>query len=103
MMDADYQLAGGPSVLFDTVVIALSPEATQQMVTQPAAVSFVQDAFSHLKVIGHTPGAEPLLTKAGVMADEGVVALNGESGSAYFAQAAKGRTWAREPKVRPVA
>ena len=46
-------------------------------------------------------GQQALLTKAGAMPDEGVVALTSGAGP-FFAQAAKGRIWAREPKVRPV-
>jgi catalase len=71
------------------------------MSMQPAAVGFVADAYSHLKVIGFLSSAQPLLTKAGVSPDEGVVALTSDAG-AYLAQAAKGRIWQRESKVRPV-
>jgi len=102
-IDADLQLAGGPSVLFDTVVIALTADAASKLASQAAAVGFVQDAFAHLKVIGSQPGADALLNKAGVMPDEGVVAL-GSAGAvqAYLKRAAAGRIWAREPKLRPV-
>ncbi len=103
MIPADFQLAGGPSVLFDAVVLAVSPEGAQQLAMQTAAVGFVQDAFSHLKVIGHTSAAAPLLQKAGVMPDAGIVALqNSASSETFLAQAAKGRIWDREPKVRSV-
>ena len=102
MIDADFQLAGGPSVLFDVVFLALSEDAAKQLAMQPAAVGFVSDAFSHLKVIGHTPGAAPLLTKAGVLPDEGIVSTD-RSPDAFLTQAAKGRVWSREPKVRPMA
>ena len=101
-IDADFQLAGGPSVLFDAVVIALTPEAAQQLAGQPSAVGFVQDAFSHLKVIGYSAGAMTLLTKAGVVPDEGVVAVANGSPAAFIERAARGRIWEREPKVRPV-
>ena len=101
MIPADFQLAGGPSVLFDAVVIAISPEGAQQLAMDSAALSFVQDAFAHLKVIGHTAGAMPLLQKAHIIPDQGVVALqNGGSAETFVAQAAKGRIWDREPKVR---
>ncbi len=103
MIPADFQLAGGPSVLFDAVVLAVSPEGAQQLVLQSAAVSFVQDAFAHLKVIGHTPGAAPLLQKANAIPDRGIVALqSNNSADVFLAEAAKGRIWDREPKVRPV-
>jgi len=99
---ADLHLAGGPSVLFDTVYLALSAEGAQTLAAQPAAVGFVQDAFSHLKVIGHTAEAQVLLTKAGVLPDEGVVnAGAAPNASVFMTQATKGRIWAREAKVRP--
>ena len=101
MIPADFQLAGGPSVLFDAVVLALSPHGAQQLAVQANAVGFVADAFAHLKVIGHTPASQLLLQKAGVIPDAGIIALNG-SADAFLAQAAKGRIWDREPKVRPV-
>ena len=101
MIPADFQLAGGPSVLFDAVFLAVSPQGSQQLSMQSAAVSFVQDAFSHLKVIGHMPGAEPLLQKANVIPDKGVVAIESSSSSdMFFTHAAIGRIWDREPKVR---
>ena len=100
-IDADLQLAGGPSVLFDTVLVLLTADAAQVLSMQPAAVGFVADAYSHLKVIGFSASAQALLTKAGAMPDEGIVGLTSGTGS-YFAQAAKGRIWARESKVRPV-
>jgi len=102
MIPADLQLAGGPSVLFDAVVVAVSPEGAQQLAMQASAVGFVQDAFSHLKVIGHTAGAQALLQKANVAPDRGVVALSGSAVGAFVDEAAKGRIWEREPKVRPV-
>ena len=102
-IDADLQLAGGPSVLFDTVLIAVEAEAAQMLASQPAAVGFVQDAFSHLKVIGHLRASEVLLQKAGVVPDDGIVALAaGATAEPFFTRAAAGRVWAREPTLRPV-
>ncbi len=102
-MEADFQLAGGPSVLFDAVVLAITAEAAGRLSMQPGAVGFVADAFSHLKVIGHTAGAEALLNKAGVVPDEGVVPVDSANATAAFVNlSAKGRIWPREAKVRPV-
>jgi len=99
---ADMQLAGGPSVIFDAVVLAVSPEGAQQLATQASAVGFVSDAFAHLKVIGHTAGATALVQKANVMPDRGVIAVQNGSADAFLAEAAKGRIWEREAKVRLV-
>jgi catalase len=94
----DFQLAGGPSVLFDAVVVAVSPEGGQLLATQAAAVAWVHDAFAHLKVIGHTPGADALLQKAGVIPDDGIIALG--KAAPFADRAAAGRIWKREPSVR---
>ena len=103
MIAADFQLAGGPSVLFDAVVIAVSAEGAQSLAMQSAAVGFVSDAFSHLKVIGHTAAAAPLMQKANVMPDSGIVALAAAASmDTFLSQAAKGRIWDREPKVRMI-
>ena len=103
IIPADFQLAGGPSVLFDAVAILVSSDAGRRLTKEAAAVAFAHDAFAHLKVIGHSAGSQPLLQAAGVMPDEGIVALDGSDGSGKFATtAAAGRIWAREPKVRTV-
>jgi catalase len=70
---------------------------------EAAAVAFVHDAFAHLKVIGATRETRPLLDKAGVVADEGIVTLKrGGSATEFLEQAALGRIWNREPLLRTV-
>ncbi|EKY29908.1 catalase [Brevundimonas diminuta 470-4] len=101
MLKADHQLAGAPSVLFDAVALVLSADGCQQLLTEGAAVDFAKDAFGHLKAIGHTPEAQPLLDKAGVEADAGVVDLS--NGADAFINPAATRQWDREPKVRTLA
>lgn len=103
----DMQLAGGPSVLFDAVVVALSAEGAQAMLREMAAVQWVGDAFSHLKVIGFSPDAAPLLDKAGAIvggkpADAGVIAMATVGAKDFLSHAARGRVWYREPMVRAV-
>jgi catalase len=101
-IEAHFQLAGGPSVLFDAVVIAVSAKGAEQLMHEAAAVAFVHDAFQHLKVIGHTKEAVKLLEKAGVMPDAGVVAFGADSAKPFLAAASQGRVWDREPKVRTI-
>nr|WP_295169082.1 catalase [uncultured Brevundimonas sp.] len=98
---ADGQLAGSPSVLFDAVAIILSEDGCAQMLKEGAAVDFAKDAFGHLKAIGHTPEAQPLLDKAGVEPDAGVIDLSKNAKS--FLAPARTRQWDREPKVRMLA
>ena len=97
-MDADGQLAGTPSVTVDAVALVLTTTAAEQLCADAAAVQFVADAFGHLKAIGHTPGAGPLMDRAGVVPDAGVVPL-GPS----FIKAAARRFYDREPSVRTLA
>jgi catalase len=99
----DHALSAAPSVFFDAVVLALSDDGAAQLATEAAAVDFVRDAFSHLKVIGYTEGAAALLQAAGIanQADVGVVPLGAPSDVKSFIGAAKQhRIWEREPKVR---
>jgi len=91
---ADGQLAGTPSVLFDAVALILEPEAAQKLCSEAAAIQFVADAFGHLKAIGHGPGAQPLIARAGLEPDAGVTPLD------RFVEAAKLRYFDREPMVR---
>jgi catalase len=65
---------------------------------EAAAVQFAMDAFGHLKAIGASKAAKPLLDKAGVAPDEGVVGLGKE-----FIAAARKRFWNREPSARTLA
>ena len=98
LLAADGQLAGMPSVIFDAVAVVLSKEGCSMLTKEAAAVQFVMDAFGHLKAIGASEAAKPLLDKAGVEPDEGVVGL-GDG----FVDAAGKRYWDREPKVRMLA
>jgi catalase len=98
---ADGQLAGSPSVLFDAVAIVLSEDGCAQLLKEGAAVDFAKDAFGHLKALGHTPQAQPLLDKAGVEADAGVIDLSEDAKA--FLPPARTRQWDREPKVRMLA
>ncbi len=102
LIRADFQLAGGSSVLFDTVVLAVSADGAAMLAKEAAAVAFVHDAFAHLKVIGHTAGAKALMDKAGVVPDAGIVAVDGQGSMSLLGTAAKGRIWDREPSVRTV-
>jgi catalase len=95
---ADGQLLGSPSQIFDAVALLLSEEGCKALVKEGAAVQFVMDAFGHLKAIGASAAAKPLLDKAGVEGDEGVTGT-GEA----FVNAAARRFYDREPKIRMLA
>ncbi len=99
---ADGQLAGSPSVLFDAVALVLSGAAVADLERNPDARDFVSDAFRHLKIIGHSAEAAPLLQAAGIETDEGIVDLS-VKGEAKFIEAAKSlRIWTREQSLTAV-
>ena len=98
---ADAQLQGAPSVIFDAVAVLVSKAGCAELLKEGAAIDFAKDAFGHLKAIGYTAEAAPLLAKAGVEHDAGVVDLAG--GAAGFIAPASTRQWEREPKVRMLA
>jgi catalase len=97
-LKAEGQLAGTPSVLFDAIALVLTHDAASRLANEGAAVDFVRDAFGHLKAIGCTRDADPLLQKAGVARTEGVTSLDSK-----FVSAAGTRFFDREPKVRTLA
>ena len=100
-LKADGQLAGTPSVIFDAVAIILSEAGCGKLLKEGAAIDFVKHAFGHLKAIGYSTEAKPLLDKAGVEPDAGIVALGKATGA--FLAPARTRQWAREPGVRTLA
>jgi len=100
VIEADFQLAGGSSVLFDAVFVAVSQKGAEMLLKEAAAVAWVHDAFAHCKVIGASDAARPLLDAAGVVPDEGI--LLGSDVRKFIATASNGRIWAREPKVKTV-
>ena len=100
-LKADGQLAGTPSVVFDAIALVLSEAGCAELLKESAAMDFAAHAFAHLKAIGHTPEAQPLLDKAGVEKDAGVIDL--AKGAAAWLKPARTRQWDREPKVRMLA
>ncbi len=100
-LKADGQLAGSPSVIFDAVALVFSAAGCRELLGESAATDFVHNAFVHLKAIGFTREAQPLLDKAGVAPDPGVIDLS--NGAKGFVAPARTRQWDREPTVRILA
>jgi catalase len=92
---ADHMISGGPSVIFDAVVVAPGAGAAL-LAMDPAAKQWVADAFAHCKIIGVVGNARALLDAAGVKPDEGVIDLDAKSVGVYIERAAAGRIWERE-------
>jgi catalase len=98
---ADHALSSGPSIFFDAVALVVSARGAELLVREAAAIDWVRDAFGHLKVIGTVEAAGPILAKAAVEEDAGVVDLAGRGGVKIFIEAARRqRVWEREPTLR---
>jgi catalase len=96
-LQADGQLAGNPSVLFDAVASIIMPDAAQALARDSAAHGWFADAYAHCKTIGACPATKALLDGWGMAADAGVVPI------ADFAAVAPARHWDREPGLRMLA
>lgn len=90
VLAADQMIDGGPSVLYDAVVLLPGAKAVAALAARSTAKDFVSDAFAHHKFIGYTTASAPLLQAAGVagLLDAGCVKLT-KAGAAKFV-----RTWA---------
>jgi catalase len=99
MLPADQKYGGGPSVLYDAVVLLISPDEAAAVAEDPTIRDFVADAFAHCKFIGYVPSAEPLLEAGGVASrrDDGVIELGGDGDVGRFVdQCRLLRFWDRE-------
>jgi catalase len=100
---ADEKIDGGPAVVFDAVAVLLSDAGARLLADEATARDFVADAFAHCKFIAHTAAAMPLLQKAGVEPDGGVVELKAAADAAAFVKTCGPlRFWDREAKVKRV-
>jgi catalase len=100
---AHQMLDGGPSVLYDAVVLLPSAEAVTDLIDVATARDFVADAFAHCKYIGYAGAAVPLLERAGIaeLLDEGTIELtDAASAAAFLTEIGKLRVWGREPSVK---
>jgi catalase len=100
MIEADFQLAGGASALFDHVFVQVTEDGARALANEAAAIAWLLDAYQHLKVIGSTEGGRELLQKANLPSDDGI--LIGREIDVYLKTAAKGKVWQREPSVRTI-
>ncbi len=102
LVQSQYKIDGGPSVIFDFPVVLASAEGAEILTKLPPARDFVADAFAHFKFLAYSPEVLPLLEKAGVAADldGGCVELTGDSLAAYIAGLGAQRHWPREDALK---
>jgi catalase len=103
-IEAQQNVDGGPSVLYDAVAILPSKAGGERLAQAPAARDFAADAFAHMKFIAYTEDAMPLFRKAGIdgSIDGGLVKLGGPGDAAKFVSACKAlRFWDRAGAAKP--
>jgi catalase len=99
---AKQKIDGGPSVLYDAVVVLASPAGAALLATDAAAKDFVTDAFAHCKFVGYTEAAMALFEKAGLAEDidEGCVLIDKPKDAREFLERCGVlRHWPRELKL----
>ncbi len=99
---ANDKIDGGPSVMYDAVVLLPSAEGAEKLSKDATARDFVSDAFAHCKFIGYSAAAKPLMAAAGIMEmlDKGCIALDApDAAKGFIAACRKVRFWEREKMV----
>jgi catalase len=97
-LEADEKIDGGPSVVFDAVVVLASEKGAALLATLAPARDFISDALAHNKFIGYSPEAQALIHPAdpGEPTPEGVIPLRRAADLARFIQTCRAlRCWAR--------
>jgi catalase len=98
---ADQKIDGGPSVLYDTVVVLAAKDGAEALAALPAARDFVTDAYAHCKCIGYAGDAAPLFEAAGLsrLMDDGFISLDETAAAEFISRCAELRFWSRQLSV----
>ena len=99
----DMTIDGGPSCLFDAVVLLAGEADMPLLLASASAVNWLRDAFGHLKAIGFNEASRVLFEKGGLDPDaSGVVAIAAKGGVEGFISVAKDhKIWERDELVNP--
>ena len=99
LVPAHQKIDGGPSVLYDAVVILASAEGAALLATDATTKDFISDAHAHCKYIGYTPETQALIEDVAVL-DDGYIALDGNPAIATFLERCRLlRYWERTQTV----
>jgi catalase len=98
---ADQKIDGGPSVLYDAVILLASKHGGIALAAQPVVRDFMADAYAHCKFIGYTGDASPLFETAGLtsLMDDGFVSLDEHSAADFISRCAELRFWPRQASI----
>ncbi|MBV8452157.1 MAG: catalase [Deltaproteobacteria bacterium] len=102
-IEAGQNINGGPSVLYDVVVLVVSEAGAKLLAKDRATRDFISDAYMHAKFIGYVPAAATLLDGAiGRDArDGGFIGLNTPADATNFVRTCRQlRFWEREEKYK---
>lgn len=94
-LPADEKVAGAPSVLFDGIALILTEPEAKRLAKQKPVQDFVRDAFAHLKAIGYSSGAQPLLSLTQSRGDEFMITLNSKAQGIALINKLASRCWPR--------
>lgn len=94
---ADQVINGGPSVLYDAVMLLTTAEGAKQLAEIPKAKDFISDAHAHMKYIGFTDEATALIEAAGLkeQSDDGWLNLAKTSSAEFINTLGNLRYWKR--------
>jgi len=95
---ADQKIGGGPSVLYDAVIVLAAKDGAEALAVLPAARDFVTDAYAHCKFVGYTGDAAPLFEAAGLsrLIDNGFVSLDETAAAEFISRCGRLRFWSRQ-------
>ena len=98
---AGQKIDGGPSVLYDAIIVLTTQDGAGALAALPAARDFVTDAYAHCKFIGYTGDAAPLFEAAGLsrLMDDGFVSLDEVAAAEFVSRCAQLRFWSRQLSV----
>jgi catalase len=97
----DMTIDGGPSCLFDAVVLLPGQAEMPVLLKSAGAINWLRDAFGHLKAIGFNNAAQALFGKGGVdHTAPGVVAVT-KGFDGFITQAKMHKIWDRDELVNP--
>jgi len=97
----DMTIDGGPSCLFDAVVLLPGQTEMPVLLKGASAINWLRDAFAHLKAIGFNNAAQAMFGKGGVdHTAPGVIAVS-KGVDAFIAAAKEHKIWARDELVNP--
>jgi len=94
---AQQLINGGPSVLYDAVLVLVSKKGAEYFSTISEAKDFVSDAHAHKKFIGYTSNAEALFKSAGLndKVDKGWIDLEKTESESFIKSLRALRYWKR--------